>query len=206
MNAPAIETAAEIPTIPGTPFGGGFFVGRYRIGENHFALIVSPREFGERKPSMWSKSYSDIPGANSFNDGHANTLAMADAKLPLAKWARELSINGLSDWYLPSRDELELCYRYLKPKTQENWVWRHGENPSALPFATHPYTATEPTQTAVDLFRAGGAEAFDDTRYWTSTQYSASNAWCQHFDAGNQLILDKVSTGRARAVRRFLII
>jgi hypothetical protein len=206
MNARATINANEIPTIPGTPFQGGFFVSRFRIGENHFGLIVSPRATGQRKTSMWSKTYSNIAGASSFNDGMANTRAMAEAKLPLAQWALDLSIDGHSDWYLPSRDEVELCYRHLKPTTDKNRTWRHGENPSALPFATHPYTEAAPEQTTAEPFRAGGEEAFDADWYWSSTQYSADYAWFQDFGDGDQGLNGKGSKLRARAVRRLLII
>lgn len=207
MNAPAIDIqASNAPTIVGIPFQGGFYAGRFRIGENHFGLIVSPRAAGDCEPSIWSEKYFDIPAARSFNDGLANTRAMAEAKLDIAQWALGLSIDGYSDWYLPSRDEMEVIYRALKPTTEENWVWRAGENPSALPFATHPYTKTDPAQTTVELFREGGAEAFDEAWYWTSTQYSALSAWCQGFDDGYQGNNGKDDKLRARAVRRFLII
>jgi hypothetical protein len=38
--------------------------------------------------------------------------------------------------------------------------------------------------------------------HWSSTQYSAHNAWYQFFDDGYQVNASKSNTGRARAVRR----
>ena len=195
----------EIPNLPGTPFEGGVYVGRVRHGDDAFALIVSPKAEGEHDDIEWGKYGEVIEGANSFFDGLANTEAMAEAGSEIAQWARQLRIAGFDDWYLPSRDELELCYRYLKPTTDENYVWRSGENPSALPFATHPYTATAPTQSAAEVFRSGGTEAFEDASYWSSTQYSAHGAWTQSFDDGSQSSLGKGYALRARAVRRFKI-
>jgi hypothetical protein len=37
-----ITEPLAVPTIIGTPFDGGFYAGRYRIGDDLFALIVSP--------------------------------------------------------------------------------------------------------------------------------------------------------------------
>lgn len=39
--------------------------------------------------------------------------------------------------------------------------------------------------------------------YWTSTQYSANNAWMQFLLSGSQNYSNKDYKGRARAVRRF---
>ena len=41
--------------------------------------------------------------------------------------------------------------------------------------------------------------------YWTSTQYSRSYAWAQHFADGGQLSYGKGLEFRARAVRRFFL-
>ena len=206
MNTTTVATTDIVPIIPGTPFQGGFYAGRFCVNDQQFALIVAPKNGGEQEDILWSEKYTDISGARSFCDGIANTNAMVEADLALGKWARELSINGFTDWYLPSRDELELCYRYLKPTTQKNWTWRNGENPSALPVATYPYTEIDPAQTPADVFRDDGVEAFEPVWYWTSTQCSADTAWSQNFDDGDQDSNGKGYELRARAVRRFLII
>ena len=50
-------------------------------------------------------------------------------------------------------------------------------------------------------------ELFEDGWYWSSTQYSADLAWYQYFDDGLQYFsLVKANKGRARAVRRLLVI
>ena len=204
MNA-ALQTASETltPTEPGVPFEGGFYAGRFRIGSDEYALIVAPKEGGEPANDMaWGAHGTKVEGADSFNDGRANTEAMLAAHLPLAQWARGLEINGFSDWYIPSRDELELIYRYLKPTADENYTFRHGENPSAIP-PTHAYAETAPTQTAAPEFKDGGAQAMEERWYWSSTRYSAHYAWYQDFGDGSQYGGGKGYEGRARAVRRF---
>lgn len=203
MNAPAHITSIAIPTVPGTPFAGGFYAGRFRIGDEEFALIVAPKAEGEHDDIAWGQRGQDIPGAHSFNDGLANTQAMADAGSELAQWALGLNIAGHADWYLPSRDELEICYRNLKPTTETNWVYRNGDNPSSVPTG-YPYTKELPAQTAADAFQAGGDEAFEDIWHWSSTQYSALSAWGQYFGDGLQDGSGKFYEFRARAVRRFI--
>ena len=126
---------------------------------------------------------------------------MADAGSPLAKWALSLDINGFADWCVPARDVLELGYRNLKPTAQENYAsLRDGDNASSVP-AGYPYTDASPAQTAAEAFRTGNPEAFDDTWYWSSTQFSASSAFGQDFGYGLQGHDAKKSEARARAVR-----
>jgi hypothetical protein len=203
MNAPA---ELQVPTIPGTPFAGGFYVGKINIAGALFALVVAPKAEGEHEPTPWNKNSKEVAGALSFNDGLANTNAMAEAGSKLATWARGLRIGGFDDWYLPSRDELEIIYRNLKPTTEENWGYRSGENPSAVP-PTWPYTDADPKQTDAEAFRAGGEQAFETEWYWTSTQPASnpSYAWLQYFFDGYQYNYPKVTAYRARAVRRVAI-
>jgi hypothetical protein len=204
MNAPA--SRIEVPSIPGTPYGGGFFYGRILVGDHLFALIVAPKDGGEHDDAPWNKSLKAVTGAGSYFDGLANTRAMAEAGSKLAKWALDLKVNGESDWYLPSRDELEILYRNLKPTIYENYEYRNGDNPSSVP-AGYPYTAKLPAQTAAEQFRAGGAEAVEEAWHWTSTQFAPGNdyAWAQSFDSGNQNGFHENLNCRARAVRRLPI-
>jgi len=198
---------AETLPIIGTDMGGGFYAGRINIDGQVFALVVAPKAEGEHKPSRWIANYKDVPGAKSYFDGLANTQAMAEAGSKLAQWARGLTIDGFDDWYLPSQDELEVIYRNLKPTTEENYCWaRSGINLSAVP-PTYPYTPASPAQTPAGLFQAGGAEAFEPTWYWSSTQHASGSAyaWMQLFDDGLQSYGHKDYEIRARAVRRLKI-
>lgn len=202
MNAPA--TGLAIASAFGTILEGGFYAGRIRLADGEYAIIVSPKAEGEHDDAAWGK-VKRVENAMSFFDGLANTKAMAEAGSKLAQWALDLSIGGQTDWYLPSRDELELCYRNLKPTTQENWCYR-GDNPSSVPPG-YAYMPDAPAQSEVAAFRSGGAEAFDNTFYWSSTQSAGNSdyAWTQHFDDGSQDDGRKGDRFRARAVRRLKI-
>jgi hypothetical protein len=198
MNAPAIQIAS---IAFGTPLEGGFYAGRIRLPDGEYAVIVSPRAAGDHDDIKWGP-VKRLAGALSFFDGLANTKAMAEAGSKAAKWALGLSVGGFSDWYIPSRDELELCYRNLKPTDQENWCYR-GDNPSSVPVG-YAYMPDAPAQTEASAFRKGSAEAFDDTWYWTSTQSAGGSgyAWYQGFGGGGQGCYGKDGYGRVRAVRR----
>lgn len=200
-----MDTATTaIPTVPGTPFAGGFFAGLIHQADGIYALVVAPKAEGEHEDCVWGagKARARLAGAMSFFDGRANTEAMAAADSALAKWARGLAIGGFGDWYLPARDELELAYRNLKPTAEKNYCWQ-GDNPSSVPPG-YAYMPGAPAQTAADAFKDDGAEAFDTVWYWTSTQYAGDEAyaWVQHFDDGDQSNGHKDDDYRARAVRR----
>ncbi|BBB65877.1 hypothetical protein UNDYM_1624 [Undibacterium sp. YM2] len=200
-----MDTAVKpTPTVSGTPYAGGFYAGRINIEGEQYAIIVAPKAAGEVE-AAWHK---DVAAANSlsFFDGLANTKAMAEAGSEQAQRMLSMSIYGLSDWYLPSRDELELCYRNLKPTNEQNYCWR-GDNPSSVPPG-YAYSRNEPAQTTDSAFITGGAEAFEPEWYWTSTQNAGdpSYAWMQSFDGGDQYGYHKSYEYRARAVRRVLII
>ena len=195
----------EIKAVPGTKMDGGFYAGRIVIDDHAFALIVAPKLEGQTAINVpWIDDYKDVPRALSYNDGLANTKAMAKAGSDLAKWAMDLRIAGNDDWYIPSLDELEVIYRNLKPGPQENYCFaRSGINMSAIP-QTHPYTPQFPLQTVAEAFQSGGAEAFEESWYWTSTRFVADKdwTWSQHFDDGYQLYNFTDLKLRARAVRR----
>lgn len=200
MNA---ITRNTLPAI-GAQLEGGYFAGLFTLNGDTYGLIVSPRAQGELEEATWGEYGKDLPGARHFNDGLANTQAMAEAGADLARWMLALDINGFADWYLPSRDELELLYRHFKPTTETNWVYRPGENPSSIPMG-YPYTAELPAQTQLADFQADAAEAFSPEWYWSSTQYSPDTAWGQDFGAGYQGLGHKDGELRARAVRRFKV-
>lgn len=103
----------KLPKI-GAAFEGGFFAGRFFIGDQAHALIVSPKAKGELQPMPWSNSMVMVPGAISYCDGIANTNAMAKVGSPLAKQLLDLSIGGFEDWYLPSRLESLLLFHELR--------------------------------------------------------------------------------------------
>ncbi|MDB5358897.1 MAG: hypothetical protein JWO51_194, partial [Rhodospirillales bacterium] len=163
-----VETATpDLPTVPGTPFGGGFYAGRIALGGEAYALISAPKAEGETSGIVWKKNWREAtPGARSLADGFANSKAMNDDAHPAAQWARGLRIGGFDDWYLPARDELEVLYRNLKPTEDDNYTYSsrldwyraspgqyngvdehgNGHNAHSIPPG-EAYTAASPAQT-----------------------------------------------------------
>lgn len=203
MNA--ILKPSEVPTIIGAPWEGGFYAGRISYNGDVYMQVAAPKAEGQLPGAHeWGKYGTDVKGASSFFDGFSNTKAMAESGLVIAERVLELRIAGFDDWHIPSRDQLELAYRGFKPTTEENWVYRNGDNPSSLPPG-YPYTIHLPGQTEVGLFRKGSAEAFDDEWYWSSTQHSAHCAWGQYFVDGGAGYPGKLCYGRVRAFRSIKI-
>lgn len=195
----------DVPTKFGTEWEGGYFGGILTFGGDVYGQVISPKALGDLGPAIWHRDYSLIDGAGSFFDGLGNTKAMAEAGSEIAQQVLDLRINGRDDWHIGARDQVELMYRGFKPTTDENYVYRNGDNPSSLPVG-YPYSIHLPGQTPVELFREGTAEAFEATWYFTSTQYSAGNAWGQDFDDGTQYYALKYYIGRFRAVRMIKIL
>jgi hypothetical protein len=80
-----------------------------------------------------------------------------------------MNIGGYTDWYIPSKDEMEVVYRNLKPTTANN-VTSSGANASAVP-PTSNYTTTNPARTALTAFQAtAGANYLTAGVYGTATQ------------------------------------
>lgn len=200
MNAPA----GINPPALGTAMEGGFFIGAILPIDGAYGLIRAPKTH-DFAAVTWGP-YKDAPGALSLVDGPANTRAMAEAGSKLAEKILGMTIGGFSDWYLAAIDELDVMYRSAKPDARENACYmRSGINLHAMP-PTLPYTPTDPKQTEVEIFRAGGAEAFEtDDGYWSSTQYAGASgcAWNQWFNDGGQDGWSKDGKCRACLVRRF---
>ena len=208
--SPAITftTAADfIPTAAGTPFGGGFYVGRMKVDGQSYALIVAPKAQGDVVSLSWKTSSTSTPGATSHWDGAANTAAMmaeGGSSHPAANFCRSLSIGGYLDWVLPARYQLELIYRICKPDVLPN-VTNSSSNPYSDPVGKN-YTAGSPARTAIAAFMAGGAEAFATDLYWTSNESKRATAISLDFrngfqndNAGKEAVL------RVRAVRMIKI-
>jgi len=194
---------SELPAI-GAPLGGGFYNSLFRIGNDTYASIISPKAEGDLEGEYGG--YGDKIDASSCNDGLANTDAMASNGSGLAQKIRALRIADLDDWYLWSRDEQEMAHRNFKPTAYKNYCsFRDGDNASSIP-AGYPYTEESPAQTTVEAFKEGGAEAFEAAWYWSSTQDSSDCAYVQYFGDGDQSYDRKDSSDRARAVRRLLVI
>ena len=187
-----------------------------------FRIIVAPKATGETTLAMKNDGLkmalaggygSATSGPNANNSASSNTVANGQkateamyratspstraASYPAANWARNLSIGGYTDWYIPGRDELELMYRNLRPSTTNNAiVQRSGGSPQIIDLSSGgahgdigdttsvviangvnansepvgaAYTALVPARTALALFQTGGAQALAASIHWSSS-------------------------------------
>jgi hypothetical protein len=207
MLAFAGGTAAQL--VIGQAFGGGFFAGQISTAANGVAdynLVVGPVASAETTNIKWKTTNTSTSGTSSVIDGPANSAAMNDASHPAAQFCEGLTIGGFSDWYMPAKNELEICYFNLKPTTAANST-SAGINANAVPPRASPYTNSPsvPSQTLAADFKDTGAEDFAADDYWNSTEFNAGNAYNQIFSSGNQDTGGKTAPLRVRAVRRVAV-
>jgi len=200
-------TITSPPLAIGDAYGGGFYAGQISTAGNGVAdynLVVAPVSSGESSSRSWKTSNTSTAGTSSVIDGPTNSSNMNDASHPAAQFCEGLTIGGFSDWYMPAKNELEVCYYNLKPTTTSNNT-SSGANTNAVPSRGSNYTSGTPAQTSATNFRSGGAEAFAAVNYWSSTEGSATSAWAQDFYNGDQTSRTKATYRRVRAIRRVAI-
>lgn len=188
---------SAVPTVPGTPWQGGFYVGRITMDDGIYALVVA--DIAAETTLQWATSAFNTPGTDSTYDGLANSNAMNAAGFPAAQYCRAYNGGGFTDWFMPAKDQLEMAYRYLKPGTANNTT-ASGANSRSIP-TTSNYTTTVPGQTTSAAFITGGGQAFSLANYWASTQ-SSSSGNAQSFNNGAQTTFQKTSTNRVRPMRQ----
>jgi hypothetical protein len=204
------EAAASRPTVIGQAFGGGYYAGKISTAGNGVAdyyLVVAPLSSGQSTDEFQTEPNSPNLNIRSVIDGPTNTNNMqSSSSYSAARFCKRLTIGGYSDWYMPAKNELEVCYYNLKPTTQDNDT-RSGANANAVP-SRGKYSSESPAQTSATAFINGGAQAFESGfNYWSSTETSATTASRQLFNNGYQSEYSKPSgsTRKVRAVRRVAV-
>lgn len=172
----------------------------------------------------WKTSNDAGPVAtNTVWNGLAATQAMisAGAAYPAAQYAAGFTVptDGASAAYIPSIWEMLAMYWLFKPFTNNNYLtatagstFPGGTVTQGLDPASDPqrpaFTASVPGQTSLAAWRTGGAQAFQNDYYWTSTEYSAADAWFFGWTTGGPGWLGsttKSGTCPVRLVRRFVL-
>lgn len=208
MQAIAAGTWTGLPLVIGQAYAGGFYAGQ--IGVSSVAthnLVVGPVASAQTQLA-WKNAATATAGADSDIDGPQNTADMvADGNstvYPCAHFCNDLSTGGQTDWYMPAKNELEVCYFNLKPTTQVN-VTSGGINPNAVPSRGSNYTSGTPAQTSATDFKNTGAEDFAADLYWSSTEPIAVYGSVQAFYNGYQGGFNKTNSFRVRAIRRVAV-
>lgn len=201
------------PTTIGQAYGGGFYAGQVGVsGVATYYIIVGPVASAQTSGIKYKNAGTATTGADSVIDGSQNTAdIVADGNstvYPAGHFCNDLVIGGYTDWYMPAKNELEVCYYNLKPTTSSNFT-NSGANLNAIPPRASNYTTGTPAQTSVVTFQSGGTEAFTggSTPYWSSTESTAAGAWDQAFETngGYQYVHNKANSFYLRAIRRVAV-
>jgi hypothetical protein len=205
MQAIAAGTWTGLPLAIGDAYEGGFYAGQISTAGNGIAdynLVVGPLSTAQNSSVEWKTSTTTTAGTTSVIDGPTNSSNMNNASHPAGQFCEGLTIGGYTDWYMPAKNELEVCYYNLKPTTQNNNT-SFGINANAVPARASNYTTGTPAQTSATAFQTGNSEAFSDAYYWSSTESSAAYAWLQLTNAGTQSNGNwKTNAFYVRAIRR----
>ena len=135
----------------------------------------------------WSGNTSEaITTSFDIGSGSANTLAMTTQDSTENK-AGTLSKayrgpNTLTDWYLPSKYELNVLCKYARGQVTAN--------------ITDQCNSTGTLNNALN-FTAG------DTNYWSSSNHEPPAAWAQNFTNGSYDAAQKTATAKVRPIRAF---
>ena len=203
----ASNSVTPLPAIGGA-FGGGFFAGQISTAGNSIAdynLVVGPRASAQNNSIQWKIVNTSTTGTSSVINGPANSTAMNDVTHPAAQFCEGLTVGSQTDWYMPAKNELEVCYYNLKPTTDVNST-SSGINANAVPARASNYTSGTPAQTSAAIFvTSTGTEAFFPALYWSSTENSSVYGWAQYFGAGSQYGSGKSYSRYVRAIRRVAV-
>jgi len=99
---------------------------RGEAGKPDYYLFVAEDAEPEAKGIKFGGYGHDVKGASSNLDGAANSKALlaSGVEHPAAKFCRDLTIDGASDFYLPARHELRLCYLNVPELFDASaWYW-----------------------------------------------------------------------------------
>jgi len=156
-----------LPTVPGTPFAGGFYVARF-YDAGHEYLLIDAGQAGELT-GEWGEYGQDVAAAHR-TDGPANTRAMAEAGSVLAQQALRLDLRGFSDWYLPSQHEQALQFFSLsaaetyQPGAENafarDWYWSSAQYSPSTAWFQHFDGGSQDNDHQDNTYRARAVRRF----------------------------------------------
>ena len=217
--ASAASNSVTPVLVIGQSYQGGYYAGQIGVsGVATHNLVIAPKSSGQSTLS-WQTTFGAVSGSDSVINGPQNTADIVAAgnatAFPAAHFCNDLVTGGYSDWYLPAKNEMEVCYFFLKPATGNNQT-ASGSNANAV--SPEPLNTTytngprAPDQTSATVFQTGNAEAFDHVGspagvYWNSTEASSTTVWHTYFANGSQSTAygGKGQAFPTRAVRRVAV-
>jgi len=184
LSVPYALHAKNVKTYKVGDFAQGGIVFWVDETGQHGLVAAKKDQYSENEIQWYNGSYTNTEAdGDGVYAGEMNTmLIIANQGSNSNDYAAgvcsncEITESGVTygDWYLPSKEELNLMYQNK---------------------ATIDATA-----------QANGGSVFASgwfSNYWSSTEISNNDAWCQNFGGGGQANCDKAGGRRVRAIRAF---
>jgi hypothetical protein len=185
--APATCAAGGTCVVGDTGPGGGIVVYTSGTGSSKYMEVSRSNWYNATETAFrWCYPETEtLTGASgtAIGTGRTNTTAMRAVCTSngAAYWItfknNNGGVGGKTDWFLPSKDELNYVCRYARQLSESTEVCSGG------------------------TLRAG----FVGASYWSSSEYNATTAWYQNFSNGGQARVDglKGTSVYVRVVRFF---
>ena len=113
------------------PAGGIVFYDKGNNTGGWRYLEASPKDLGK---TQWQSSVTNISGTKpDIGSGRENTQLTAKGNCRPALMCQQYSLGGYNDWFLPSKNELDLMYINLKlirdvGSFSDEWYWSSTES------------------------------------------------------------------------------
>jgi hypothetical protein len=157
----------------GDTYAGGIV---FYLDGNGGGLVTAPSD--QARIQWYNDAYINTSAfATEIGSGKANTQSIIDkqgAGNYAATLCANLDLGGFRDWYLPSKDELDLIYKNLKitglQTFKVNWYWSSSMDTSSSTDNTH--------------YGFVWAQSFDDGKQ--AINLSSNKAWVRAIRAFQQ--------------------
>jgi hypothetical protein len=132
----------------GQSYGGGIIF--YIDGTGQHGLIAALTD--QSSAAEWGCSGTSIPGTSTaIGTGQANTTAIVNGcgtAVIAARICDDFVMNGYSDWFLPSKKELNQMYlqrNFIGGFAYDNGYWSSSESDAGHAWAKNFANSVEPT-------------------------------------------------------------